>query len=722
MARLPIGRTGNDPRQQQTSEGVAAPQRVNPGIAGLDDRLINGPCTPELLERNIQAIRKALGDLNRAPNILDGRGNIDVPEAHIENLFVENLYGGPGGTIFAMVARIPCGEAIPARSGLVPGWKSCCLYLLTAPDPTSLDRLLVPVLTPTGDIMRVVVYNVYASEVHEGFTKINVDSAGNWLNDTPPALAETDATTTTSTTTTFAPCVGRCKWIWVSLSATIGDGYWNLVLDNCENEGSLPTTTTTSTTTTPCDCPGDATQFTTTTTTSTTTTADCYCSYPLYCGESNGECTYTHCIRGINDPQISCTSTSTTTTCDCSTTTTTTPPGNCPEDGCTWRWLPEDGIWAWRLIDNQCSSGCPCSEPSVDPAEVCDDVTTDCTPPSPTPPPSCSGSCTWLWLGDHWRRLNRGCITNLEDDECQCAYPSHFGTALCELDETPCQRLDNGDPCAGCYTTTTTTTTSTSTTGCEGQCRYSWNVGRGAWTLTSTTCSQQCPCGAPSYVGQEDCEIAFVPCGEITTTTSTTTTCSCTGTCTFTCTNIGGGVFKWVQTASNCSSSCTCENKVKCENCNPALIPTLVTRCCCDLEHDGECYEVPDCDQPQWFCKGVIGTPCSESTSCVEIPAGSEFYQVYPGAALCGGPYDSEAECEAHCIVLTTTTTTTTTSTTTTTAGECGTCSWIGVDDGGFSTMWLLLIYNCSGSCDCAAPAGLPAIGEVQFTNCSDAA
>lgn len=653
--------------------------RKNPGIAGLDDRLINEPCTPEETNRNWRATRKALADLDRAPEILNALGDIDVQDATIENLTVTNIIGKD---IAAWVALVPCGLTIPARVGAAAGWASCCLYILESETPAVPGRTLTAVTDQYGNPVRVVVNNVYSSPVTEGYVKIDADENGNWMNDTPPSTegSNTTTTTTTSTTTTQWACEGRCKWIWVSDSQE-----WVLASEDCTLTPPTTTTTSTSTSTT-CVCPPDTTVNTTTTTTSTTTTPFCRCQYPTFCGENGGECTYTGCITGVNDLELPCTtttSTSTSTSCDCATTSTstsTTLPSTCQE-GCRWGWVKDLSTdqYHWLQISDGCSPDCPCSAPEVD-GFPCEDIVTPCVVTQETDCEyACTGDCTWMWFHDTWILMRTSCdefCTSVTEGICQCVKPSFDGNELCQIFKTACQRPEQttttpADPCWRCYTTTSTTTTSTSTTGCNGYCTYNWSTAQNGWVFVRSDCSQWCPCGQPAMVGFEDCEYTKVPCGSGTTSTSTTTTPPCTGTCVFNCANFGGGRYYWTLTESDCNATCNCPPSIACQECNPAETLNLTVNCCKDFDHNGDCLEPDECIGSYWYCKGgILGTPCSVESSCVNV-IGETFEAAYPGFVRCGGPWDSEENCNAAC---TTTTTTTTTTSTTTTTGPMGAC------------------------------------------------
>lgn len=394
-----------------------------------------------------------------------------------------------------------------------------------------------------------------------------------------PCQSSGVAPTTTTTTTTPVPvCDGRCRWIWDEAGQK-----WTLDNDGCNPTTPEPTTTgepttteepTTTdepaTTTTPapqsCGCPTS----TTTTSEPTTTTPgpDCKCTYPLFCGTEDGDCTHTGCTTGDVNPQIPCTTTTTTstttstttttneptTTPDCNTTTTAdpgTPPPPCTL-GCDWVVL----FGSWRKVSSDCTIDCPCPAPSGA-AEECDTAHTPCVqqPPPPTtqpPPPSCTGNCVFWWTFFGWIKTSDGC--HGVRTACFCRPPSSDGTVCgpytvgCE--SPPSEPTTTLPPPVTttqhpCYTTTgaptttiaptTTSTTTTTPAPCQRSCTWRWNSSSEEWDLDDDPCTGDCPCSSPPFDGAGDCdEVAQTPCQMQSTTTSTTTTTTSTTTTTTT--------------------------------------------------------------------------------------------------------------------------------------------------------------------------------------------
>lgn len=373
------------------------------------------------------------------------------------------------------------------------------------------------------------------------------------LSEDPESAQNADGTTSSTTTTPDASaCGGRCKWTWNEAGQ-----YWAKTTDGC---GIATTTTSTSTTADPgtttttgdCDCSA---LETTTTSTSTTPEPECSCIYPVFCGVTDGDCTYTHCATEFIREAVSCTTTTTadpgttTTTPDCSTST-TEDPGLC-DTGCDWVYTPE----GWRLTNNGCSEICPCPSPNGD-GDLCSEIHTDC---QPTPEPGatvCDGACTWFGvpsLGE-WYKIDDTCP---DISDCDCVIPSSPPDQCAPLD-MPCgsRTTTTADPYASCYTTTSTSTTQGV---CDGQCIYGWNTA-GFWELTEADCGLGvCSCIEPAITGSEDCEVARTPCqGAPTTTTSTSTTPACNlGRCGWFCMDHGDGTGRW-DLYANCVTAAGC--------------------------------------------------------------------------------------------------------------------------------------------------------------------
>lgn len=384
------------------------------------------------------------------------------------------------------------------------------------------------------------------------------------------------ATTTTSTTTTThyeSGCTGRNKFVW---DHTLRQ--WDLVDSACATttttSSGSSTTSTSTTTSSVCVCPdssssssttttssgglgielqdgeflgtqdGDTVDLqettTTSTTTTTTTTPHCQPNYPTFCGNQDGQCTYTYCSLEINTPPV-CPGTSTTTTsttsssCDCATTTTLS---SCSA-GCTWAYLPGFGF---ELLSNGCGPGCPCEQP----AEIlpgCESYETPCVSPPVYEPciHMCEGRCLWFWPkdGTDWLYVHQAqschntCTgTSTIEYPCACTEPSEPGTD-CEFQYTPCYKPSSSSTtstttgaCDYCYSSTSTSTTTT-WNGCDKDCKFYVN-GLGEWAKYYDPCYPTCPCPFPNFAVTDTCETTATRCGDGTTTTTSTSTTSTT--------------------------------------------------------------------------------------------------------------------------------------------------------------------------------------------------
>ena len=359
--------------------------------------------------------------------------------------------------------------------------------------------------------------------------------------------------TTTTTTPIPQPCSGRCRYTWSAANKA-----WSLVTNECGLNPDYTTTTTTTTTGTPdpnaptpttkcCCCdptttlaPGSTTTSTTgdPATSTTTTPPPCNCVYPSFCGEVDGECTYTYCATGVysNPPRCgrptttSTTSTSpdpatTTTTSRCNTTTTTGDPCG---GGCRFKWTAtsEDG-WHWVKFVDTCSWGCPCQYPSRSGTHPCDEEATICVrPPNTTLPPGtygCQGWCDFWWAFEYgdWLLNKKTCNTDRWWEPCICVPPSEPGN-ICgsrvRLNCLPVTTTSTTTP-DPCYTTIPPDWTTTTPKPCEGGCKWAWNGT--SWSKTTDQCLMACPCPEPDTEGHDTCETTWTWCRPILTTTTT---------------------------------------------------------------------------------------------------------------------------------------------------------------------------------------------------------
>jgi len=404
--------------------------------------------------------------------------------------------------------------------------------------------------------------------------------------------AVTTSTTSTTTMMLHNPCSGRCKWVWSAAS-----GKWTLETDNCEvasttTQPGSQTSTTQPSQTTQCPCvPTSTTQWSTTTgsgttkpgssttqttsttstTTTSTTTPQCSCVPPQFCGEQDGDCTWTQCspYPGIQpDCPTSTTTTSTTTSStttggstssttsvDCSTTTTLEPTTTTtiPVPECTYcKWFAfyianYGGAIGWQLVDNYCLNraiGCRCPYPDEPASEhLCEYKIVECevSPPQTTAPPfipHCAGPCAWAWncdslvwiaIAGQWECAH----SQGQCARCMCVPPSEPGEA-CDITLTPCYENCTTqppppttstttqttttlyDPCTTTTTalpTTTTSTTSTSTTTACFTMGCKWRAtSNQKWQIIENKCPPTCPCSEPNWTPMDDCEVAYTSC------------------------------------------------------------------------------------------------------------------------------------------------------------------------------------------------------------------
>lgn len=401
--------------------------------------------------------------------------------------------------------------------------------------------------------------------------------------------AVTTSTTSTTTMMLHNPCSGRCKWVWSAAS-----GKWTLETDNCEvasttTQPGSQTSTTQPSQTTQCPCvPTSTTQWSTTTgsgttkpgssttqttsttstTTTSTTTPQCSCVPPQFCGEQDGDCTWTQCspYPGIQpDCPTSTTTTSTTTSStttggstssttsvDCSTTQPPPPTTSTTTIECSYCKLYSfytflgNGDIAWHKLEDHCldkSIGCYCPHPTEKAEDhLCEVLYLQCVrpttlPPPPPPPPwGCGGECHWAWncfarswlaiAGqiECWEQTPR---PNYEPCACRCLPPSEDGkdcditTTYCYKDCTTTSTTTQTtttlyDPCTTTTTTLPTTTTSTTSTSTTTACftmGCKWRAtSNQKWQIIENKCPPTCPCSEPNWTPMDDCEVAYTSC------------------------------------------------------------------------------------------------------------------------------------------------------------------------------------------------------------------
>lgn len=464
----------------------------------------------------------------------------------------------PDGTPDQYVARVPCKEYIPARVGIYPGHRECCIFKTYQPTLGAAIELR-PVLNPDGTHVRRDVFNIYEEPIYEtqGYIRIRREKFGRWLAPLPIP----GATTTTQALQIINVCWGQCDFIW---DAT--NNYWTLNINGCGSTTTPDPATTTSTTTSECLCPPGATttddpastsSTTTSSPTTTTTPRPCNCLYPNFCGTSNGQHTQTFCTDQVqviyyygpgstlaqpNHPcppttttSTSTTTSGTTTTCDCATT--TSAPSDCSAPHkCTWAYMPTGagGSFQWQLKSNTCSAQCPCQPPS-DPGAPCEEKDTPCIVPTPVPPTACKGECTyWGVEGVGWILTDNLCNGGTDGAGCGCTPPSATPTG-CAPAKVPCVSPNTPTtaalgPCAACYSTQppiTTTTCAPCSKPCS-KCKWQYSTSCGQMVLVENTCSGDCGCFSAPFVDPAanwpDGSVVETDCDANTTTTAAPTT------------------------------------------------------------------------------------------------------------------------------------------------------------------------------------------------------
>lgn len=422
----------------------------------------------------------------------------------------------------------PCGVAIPARVGDLPGHMECCIFKLYAKESPNSPQFtknyyLEAVVDPRGNPMRAEVYNIYEVEVaallppDEQYVRITKEKGGRWLVEYPSQEIPTSTSSSSSTTQPLPPgtmvcqAVGEgCKFTWVEETRT-----WTPPDQaNCAPTEFSTTSSTSesSTTSDTCLCPTTSTT-TSSTSSSSSTTSVCQCLWPSFCGTMDGQCTITTCSPLRNDPpecgQTTSTTTSTSTsstttdplastsstsatTCDCppgcDNRSTTTPAG-CA-GGCYWVSTP----FGTTLLTNDCAAICPCGPPVVTPDPDCSDIfhsgcvmqpsvtTVACTA-------GCYGECHWFSPdGIHWGgskqckkepgKTSMCCCPNFSSGFvppqscCKCSPPDRppsgpcdEATTKCGCDPTCCDDPSSTTaPCPECCNPDPPPTSSTSST------------------------------------------------------------------------------------------------------------------------------------------------------------------------------------------------------------------------------------------------------------------
>ena len=231
------------------------------------------------------------------------------------------------------------------------------------------------------------------------------------------------------------------------------------------------------------------------------TAVPCSCRYPTvpgdYCGPAVVKCLSTTTTTTTAGPYEPCYGSTTSTT----TTTTTTPACGV---GCIWECVDAE----WEVLDDNCNPGCECLRPAINCTEDCERQFTNCrttttTTAGPTTTTTttsttttstttttttstttttttaaCTGSCNFIWSDqttrDMWIYNGGGCSNY--DNGCQCVAPASQGSGYGQTTDGPCLRA----PC--------------------GVCVWTFNIGTGLWTSSSTYCTGGCGCGSqPSF-------------------------------------------------------------------------------------------------------------------------------------------------------------------------------------------------------------------------------
>lgn len=608
----------------------------------------HGPDTHGVDTNEVQVRNKTCGDRLRGEVVQLGAPLVGSPPDHPYHPWFEGrTVAAPADKRWAIL-RLPLKEC-EIGPALIAGRALAWVMVTSLAHTHAIPVIGSPTLTSatSGNI------EILSPPASTGLQEI-------WVRLAVPADAST--ATTTTTTPEPSPLAGNpCKWTWDETG-----NKWTL-----EDDADCPSATTTTTTTEePCACSTTTTSPDPSGTTTTTTTPEpeFTCQYPTFCGDEDGQCTYTTCVRidgeepsppecttstttTTQDPETTTTPDpeTTTTTFDCNSTTTTDPMAGC-NSSCMWVGDPVSGTWA---LVSGCGSSLDCAGRNVcggcaypsGAVDICSSVTTDCVPLSPPvqpgPPPPCGGGHSYICgIDNAWHYVGGTCNGGGGCKGCPNCYgiypwytpncgagPAPSGSCMCGASTfvpcrsgpcSPCSSESPGyDPCA---TTTTedpgsTTTTTTTADPCGTGCK--WQAAGGYWTNEEDNCLGDCHCSYPGFAPHDDCEVARTPCIDLPPPPTTTTTTSQPTTTESPTTTTTPGPTTTTTTTSTTTTTTTPE---------------------------------------PYYCCGEIGGDCFGTVSCVQ-GGPCEFGE--PGRPNCGGGYPTLEECEAACASVTTTTTTT---------------------------------------------------------------
>jgi hypothetical protein len=615
----------------------------------------------------------------------------------------------------ALCAVPPCGLGIPARVGTTPGSQECCLFQIQS-------GTLTPVLDGTGAQARGTVYNIREQEItprtppDEAYVLVHADTSGRWVCESPLAGTTTTlapgATTTTTSTTPHPMCVGTCKWNW-----SIGDNAWSVAESNCLTGSVNPTPETTTTTTgepLDCLCPTTTTTTpagTTTSTTSTTTTttpSPCECQYPTHCGTVEGECTYTFCASDPAQPQVACTTTTegvTTTTCAPD----SYPPAGSPCD-CNYRCTPD----GWVFIDyGDCPSGAPCTQPSA----ACPDTSggggvgggSSCIPgvfggggsgSGSGGGGGCnSGSCESACYWWNPVTLKWELVCGCGSMICDPCTEAYYGFCTSE----PPSRAGSGwqdTERVPCKKPCTGERFTTTPDPCGTGCKYQGD-GADGWSLLDSDCGVECTCSVPVRDSLNDCETVVVPCARTTTTippTTTTTTTTIAPTTTTTTTT--------TTTAAPWYCNCFEETEFETGVCVQGIENVSDSNCGGPYASQALCEAEAPCttSTTTTTAEPVSYYCCGDPLGCIAL-TDTEF-----AGGGCSpyhsGPHNTSEDCTAVCV------TTTTTTTTCDPTYNCNACDCVMPCPFEVGAVWGAPAYACGGPCVCdPSPTDLALVG-----------
>jgi hypothetical protein len=604
-----------------------------------------------------------------------------------------------------LVAMPPCGKSIPARSGNTAGSAECCIFTLD--DDTG---VIAPVVN--GDEpFRLRVFNIYGNSVaakvppNESYLAIHHERSGRWICERPPIPPGTSVTTEPEIPT----CQGTAKWTWSESS-------WSLAEDGCGVEILTTTTPEPPDDFSNCLCPPRTTttgEETTAAPTSTTSGFESLCQpvYPKFCGTDEGECTYTLCAINPPVPTIECLTTTTggMTTSEPGTTTSCSPAGYQTLDPeCECKYICTPSGWARHQDESSCPPWVSCPPPS----EPCPLSGGSGGGPGGA---ACAGSgggvgrilgvgCLENEFGQS--DCSDGFGSGTEDNPClegcgqacywfdprtnEWALVSECGCVLCDPCGTPhnvaCVAEKPSEPgsadgstlvsvpCVPPCKTGSPISTTTTANPCGTTCKFQGD-GSGGWTLLTSDCAGECHCAQPAFASHDVCERQVTPCVSGTTTTGPPTT----STAPPTTTTPPPDPFYCIQRGTNVAIDGDCLTGIGCEQLNASELSACLGSFDCQL-CDGSFATVNECETSGCIVTTTTTSPptttttttpgpfycvqhealaasqgdCSTNISCEQGSLVLDACAGDPDCRICGGPYDTEEECEETCVTTTT--------------------------------------------------------------------